>query len=297
MNNSNPLLEDTKEIDSSHSMRHHYNSDEELLNQELRTLVLHRDKQLVTVLNDLHATLADLNATVQAQMKMKQSSNDNDIDIDTTDTDTDNGDSNGNDNDNDEAQDNAAGQLSVERATVRLDGLEVYAVVSALTSATLYQGFDAFTPHSWDDAHLIELLGDGIFFLSSSLGVVAGLHATLVFSLMTVYGRTAIGMARDDALGAFMTSTGMVRYRGFQSFLCSIYAFLIQVVCMITSKAPDKTRLLFFAGVMYSMYVVCHDTKAILASANVIFLPPVPVPVVPVSTTTTKKKPKTKKKQ
>ena len=120
---------------------------------------------------------------------------------------------------------------------------------------------------------LVELFGDLCFFLSSALGIVAGLHATLVFSLMTVYGRTAIGMGRDDALAEFMSETGLVRYRGFQSFLCSIYAFLVQVVIMITYKAPFKTRILCFGGVVYSMLVVYRDTKSILTNAEIIFKP------------------------
>jgi hypothetical protein len=118
----------------------------------------------------------------------------------------------------------------MDRATVRLDGLEVYAVVSALSSATLIQFFDSFSGTSlrvlWEEQRFIELVADLVFIIASSTGIVAGLHATLVFSLMTMYGRTALGMGRHEELDIFFAKSGLQRYRGFLTFLYSMYAFV-----------------------------------------------------------------------
>jgi hypothetical protein len=132
-------------------------------------------------LNELQATIADLNVTLQ---QLKSSNADTDVD-------------------NSDKEEHL-----LERDTVQLDGLELYAVVRALTSTTLCQGFDDCTPHSCDEMALVHLIGDFFFFLrSSSWGVVACLHAILVFSLITLYGRTANGMGWDNALRSLATST------------------------------------------------------------------------------------------
>jgi hypothetical protein len=168
---------------------------------------------------------------------------------------------------------------TMERTTIRLDGLEVYAVVAALTSATSIACFDTFDCQDWvalvNEWRVVELIGDFMFLVSSGTGIVAGLHATLVFSLMTMYGRTAVGMDRDDAFVIFFSKTGMQRYRGFQSFLYSLYAFLVQVVIMITSKCPAETRVIAFFVILFSMHLVYKDTQSIIASAGVIFMAPV----------------------
>lgn len=165
----------------------------------------------------------------------------------------------------------------IARTTVRLDGLEVYAVVSALTCATLYQCFESFNGYDWGvlyrERRFVELLADVVFLLSSATGILAGLHSTLIFSLMTMYGRTSIGMGHDEAFGKFFQKTGAERYRGFQTFLWSLYAFLVQVVIMITSKVTKSTRMVFFAGIFYFMLILYKDTHTIIQSAGIIFVP------------------------
>lgn len=165
----------------------------------------------------------------------------------------------------------------LDRSTIRLDGLEVYAVVSALTTATSITCFDAFTPREWEElwsqGEYIALIGDTAFLVSSIAGIVAGMHATLVFSLMTMYGRTALGMDRDDAFGTFFTRTGMQRYRGFKTFLYSLYAFLVQVVILITAKTPSRVRVFAFLGVVGFMISVYNDTETIIDAAGIIFAP------------------------
>jgi hypothetical protein len=171
----------------------------------------------------------------------------------------------------------ADNEMALARTTVRLDGLEVYAVVSALTCATLYQCFESFNGDDWgmlfNERRFIELFADAIFLLSSATGILAGLHSTLVFSLMTMYGRTAIGMGQDEAFITFFKKTGSQRFRGFQTFLWSLYAFLVQVVIMITSKAAQSTRLILFLGIGYFMYIVYKDTQSIVDNAGIIFAP------------------------
>jgi hypothetical protein len=177
-----------------------------------------------------------------------------------------------------ESRHDASDEPSLERTTARLDGLEVYAVVSALTSATAIACFDSFTCPGfsilWNESRFTELVGDSIFLVASATGIVAGLHTTLVFSLFTMYGRTAVGMNRDDALEIFFSNTGAQRYHGFQTFLFSLYAFLVQVTIMITGKFPPEIRGVVFLFTIISISMVYKDTQAVISQASVIYSPP-----------------------
>ena len=103
---------------------------------------------------------------------------------------------------------------SMERNTVRLDGIEVYAVVSALTVASSIACLDTFSGNRSSDFEFHQEIDkilsttEGIAFsISIAVGILTGLHATLVFSLATMYGRTAVGLGRDDAFHDFFQNT------------------------------------------------------------------------------------------
>lgn len=167
--------------------------------------------------------------------------------------------------------------FNVDRATVRLDGLEVYAVVSALTLATAIACFDAygsdFATTIFEVSHitrdnLVPLVMNTIFLIVSGVGIIAGLHATLVFSLMTMYGRTAVGVSHDAAFVEFFVQTGRVRYRGFLTFRLSLYCFLVQVIFTLTSKCSPILRPLIIFINLASMYQVYVDTQSVIDKAG-----------------------------
>lgn len=165
-----------------------------------------------------------------------------------------------------EGEGSASSQVCVERATVRLDGLEVYAVVSALTMATSLQCFDSHGGmRGWDDlmrdGKYLQMGTELIFLCCSAMGLVAGMHATLVFSLMTMYGRTAVGIGTDKQFLDFFQVTGRVRFRGFQTFRASLYLFLVQLLLMVIDKCPHSLRVIGVLSLSYAFYEVYSDTQ------------------------------------
>ena len=168
----------------------------------------------------------------------------------------------------------------LDRKTVRLDGLEVYAVVSAVTAGTLVAVFDSYHPGDIVDlvssGRFLEALMSIIFLVTGSVGIVCGLHCIFVFSLITMYGRTALGMERDDALEDFFGGTGLQRYHGFKTFVGSLYALMCELIVVITSKISSNpavhiAALLATAKLMHYVYI---DTQSIMEKAGVIFAPP-----------------------
>lgn len=174
--------------------------------------------------------------------------------------------------------------IDLERTCVRMDGLEVYAVVSALTVATSLSVAEAYRHDSdargwvdmYQDGQHVELLCRSIFLMCSAASALLGLHATLVFSLITMYGRTAVGVDNMPAFRAFYDGTAGQRFRGFRAFLFSIYAFLAQIVLVVTAKCPEHNRLYPLMGFILASAAVLQiyrDTEHIVGKAGIIFAP------------------------
>lgn len=183
------------------------------------------------------------------------------------------------------ADDDSTEGQDLDRATVRLDGIEVYAIVSALTCATSISCFDNFNPTPIDrlirERDVVTFLAELLYYASGSLGMMTGLHATLIFSLVTMYGRTALGIDRDDAFNQFFSNTGAARFNGFISFQLSLYCFMTQLTFLIGQKfvfEPLRPFVLMFTG-FYAYKTMYMDSQSVVKAAGVIFTP---APVVPV---------------
>jgi hypothetical protein len=160
---------------------------------------------------------------------------------------------------------------------VRLDGIEVYAVVSALTVASSIACLDAYGDSAdskyWN---ILYPLFDAIFMAFHIAGILTGLHSTLVFSMVTMYGRTAIGLGRDKACQVFFSKTSKQRYRAFQTFLWSLYSFLGQCIFTIVKRIPFGAvgQLLIAILLCYIGYLIIEETNDIVDKASVIFVRP-----------------------
>lgn len=179
------------------------------------------------------------------------------------------------------------GMQALDRACVRLDGIEVYAIVSALTCATAINCFDNYQPTPLSvivkERAVFTLLSEMFYYLSGALGMMTGLHATLIFSLVTMYGRTALGIDRDDAFNDFFSNTGPPRFNGFWSFKLSLYCFMTQLSFLISQKfffEPLRPLVLLATGYFSYSNLYC-DAEDVLRAAGVIFSnpePPAPEP-------------------
>ena len=185
----------------------------------------------------------------------------------------------------------------LERAIVRLDGIEVYAVISALTCATSISCFDNFQPTPWSEIlvnrAVFTFVSELCYYGCSSVGMLTGLHATLIFSLVTMYGRTALGVDRDDAFNDFFGNTGGQRYSGFRSFRMSLYCFMTQLCFLIEKKVSlAPLRPMVLVGTGYVAYThMYQDSERVATAAGVIYAPPPPAAVTVTASPTKLRKP------
>eukprot|EP00558_Chaetoceros_sp_UNC1202_P003989 CAMPEP_0197244794 /NCGR_PEP_ID=MMETSP1429-20130617/9805_1 /TAXON_ID=49237 /ORGANISM="Chaetoceros sp., Strain UNC1202" /LENGTH=288 /DNA_ID=CAMNT_0042705205 /DNA_START=108 /DNA_END=974 /DNA_ORIENTATION=+ len=161
----------------------------------------------------------------------------------------------------------------IERNTARFDGIEVYAVVSSLTLASSMACLDAFGQVGVSNT-IFEVIFNTSFAIFNAIGIFTGLHATMIFSMVTMYGRTAIGLDRDFEMNKFLSKTGLQRYRAFKTFTWSLYCFLIQcamtlVKLMVPLGSQGKTVVLALMACI--IYMIIADQKVVVNEAAVIF--------------------------
>ena len=175
----------------------------------------------------------------------------------------------------------------LERQELRLGGFEPYILVAVLTAQASFEEI-ADLEVDWKGFIDIASIQDfwnadwytvGVL-ISAGLSTVAGIYATVVFSLTILYGKTALGMDRDDDYYSFMDNTGLQRFRAFQAFTYGLFTFSISVLLEICTKCPELLRFpcAFVSGL--SLVYAKKEYDVIMAAAAPMFAPknpPTPV--------------------
>lgn len=166
------------------------------------------------------------------------------------------------------------------RQELRLGGFEPYVFVSVLSAQASY-GELGLVVVNWDKivgiSSYSELLEDDWFklgvLIAAAGSTVAGLYSSVVFSLTILYGKTALGMDRDEEYFQFIERTGMQRYRAFRAFTWSLFLFLLSVVFEVSMKVGRTAKLpcLFFSTAM--LYYLKTEYESIMTAAAPMFAP------------------------
>lgn len=115
--------------------------------------------------------------------------------------------------------------LDLKRVGIRLDALNSYGVVTALlmnAALRLYSG----TPKTLSrENDKVEQIAQILFVISIGTSVIAGSYTTIVFSLLGLYSKSAIGLGLDAAFVEFFKLTYGIRQLAFTSFILSLISF------------------------------------------------------------------------
>ena len=197
--------------------------------------------------------------------------------------------SNSNNNNNKKATTKkTATEPQLERSALRLDGLEVYAVVGALqagTSVAMMQevgiAVAETVANSTSSAEQVPVdyvqnVISICFLLCGTAAALGGIYATIIFALCSLYGKTALGMDRDHMYTYFMNKTGPHRFRAFNAFTNSLLLFCIQVILLFAMKVPSLYKI----PVTFMMCMVVKygwdDCNKLMAAATPIFTNVIP---------------------
>lgn len=120
--------------------------------------------------------------------------------------------------------------LNLQRVEIRLEGLQSYGVVTALLMNAVL-GLYSMTPKDLKPGDTrVNNIAKAVFTLFCIFSVVSGTYTTVVFSLLSLYSKSAIGVGQDRAYLEFLRATAMFRKIAFDTFLICLLTFKLSFV-------------------------------------------------------------------
>jgi hypothetical protein len=136
------------------------------------------------------------------------------------------------------------GQVTVDlaRTQLRLDSLNSYAIITALLMSAALNLYSSTPKHIEGGGRSKENIATKIFVISAGLSIICGAYTTVVFSLLSLYSKTALGLGQDARFLEFFAATTISRRRAFHSFLMALLSFEVCFVASLFLNYNGKVR-------------------------------------------------------
>lgn len=115
--------------------------------------------------------------------------------------------------------------LDLKRVGIRLEALNSYGVITALLMNAALRIYSSTPKTLRRENDIVEKIARVLFLVSVCVSVLAGSYTTIVFSLLGLYSKSAIGLGMDDAFVEFFKQTYGIRQLAFSSFILSLISF------------------------------------------------------------------------
>ena len=149
----------------------------------------------------------------------------------------------------------AGNKFNLGRAKIRLEGLNHYAGVSALLLNGALRLFTS-TPKKLDkrkDENVVKIL----FLISITATIILGGYNATVFSLLSLYSKTLLGMSMDEEFQTFFEETASIRKSAFTSFVGTILSFNISFVLSLYLQYQGPVRWWITSGSALAIAICC----------------------------------------
>ena len=162
----------------------------------------------------------------------------------------------------------ATATFDLSRALIRLEGLSSYSVISILLMNTALVLFCAvpkqmLTPASSKDTTAkIENAATLTFNSLSIICIISAFTTSIIFGLLGLYSKTALGLGNDEAFMIFFSATDGVRRLGYVSMIASL-------VCL--KGMMTLSTFLYFKGRL--RYLLCGFTAALSVGSWMVWSP------------------------
>jgi hypothetical protein len=133
--------------------------------------------------------------------------------------------------------------LDLERVTLRLEGLDTYTVICAIVLSAIMDVYSGCETKKFSSRS--ERIAQYVHAFCTTTSVLSTLYVIVLFSLLTLYAKTAVGMNADEVYLKLLVDTSTYRYVGFQAFVISLGAFEFAFVVNIFLNFRGRLRWLF----------------------------------------------------
>ena len=139
--------------------------------------------------------------------------------------------------------------LDISRVRMRLEGLSAYATLCALLANGCLRLYSAVTipKREEEQADKIKKRAYDAFYFFIVVSILSGSYTTVVFTLLALFSKTALGRNYDRQFLEFWSATAGIRESGLESFLYSLVCFELAFILSIFLRTEGKRRVVLVA--------------------------------------------------
>ena len=172
------------------------------------------------------------------------------------------------------------GVFDVGRAKMRLEGLQAYGTICALLMNATLRLFSSVSEPKSDDDSLEGKWNNrafNAFLVTVIVSVLFGSYTTIVFSMIALYSKQALGRGMDSNFMDFYVHTHGLRESGFRAFLYSLASFQGAFILSLFLKyRGDRRKWFVFLAVVISLLSARRWSYVITLASKLIFAAPSP---------------------
>ena len=165
-----------------------------------------------------------------------------------------------------------AAAFDLGRAKIRLEGLQMYCTIASLIMNAALRLYSA-TPKNQKEnpKKMLDHFENGmkiLFACNTIATVVMGSYSCIVFVLLGLYSKTALGMGMDDKFLQFFQETHYIRESAFHTFIWGLIAFQGSFVCSLFLNYTGWMRWFVLAVSSIASMFSCYKWNEILGIAG-----------------------------
>lgn len=139
-----------------------------------------------------------------------------------------------------------AAALDLGQEVLKIQSMATYSTITALimnASLRLYtsQKFEIKVGPDGKRPRQVQWL-ESIFTASSILCIVCGVFTAVLFNVLGIYSKEALGMGNESGYLAFRNATAIFRKYGFRTFLITSISFVTSFLASVVEKTSDEDR-------------------------------------------------------
>ena len=139
------------------------------------------------------------------------------------------------------AVDHVLDAVTTGRMKTRLESYGSLAVIAALLmNAALRMWSSAPADHDFSGKPWVRRLLRNVFLVASAISIIGGLYSTVIFALVGVYAKSAMGLGLDQQCAIFLKVTHIYRREAYNSFVAALVSFVLSFELAIVAKLKDE---------------------------------------------------------
>lgn len=133
--------------------------------------------------------------------------------------------------------------LDISRVRMRLEGLQAYGALCALLANGCLRLYSSVSERDAKGSGS-KKMALNLFFVAVVLSILSGSYTTVVFTLIPLYSKTALGRGYDQQFLQFWTATANLRETGLLAFLCCLVSFEVAFCLSLFIRTTGKRQKL-----------------------------------------------------